>query len=676
VADGIVPDAITIVGAREGSILVRQLMANLRAYGYEGRINLVHPRRPVIEGVEAYADVEDVPGELGQVWPLIAGHRCVDFLRGLTRAPSSVIMHADGFAEVGRVDEQDALVAWSRERGVPLYGPQAVGFASFPDRYCGINLPLADMDIEAGGLAVLAQSGGLLLTIVEAAHERGIGLHTLASTGNEAMIGHAELGIGLLERDDVTALAVYAESIRSTERFVALARAAAERSKPLVFLLGGRGEVAEALARSHTGAAVTSRGLATAVAEQYGVLLVSDIDELVWTLETLHATGYRRIGATGAAGVVAQTGGVTVLIADAFADAGLRLAEPSPETVAAIAEQRTTTVYNPLDVGPSMERFEVYRDMVARIAADPAFDCVAEARGYRPLSEAAGPATRWLLEYQRIFLEAVREHGKLPVLLSTVPLKADERIDESAVEGVLTAYGSRESAVKLRVLATWAAAAALVGEPEPVEGPPVETPAVEGGVLTGPAVRSLLDELPIRWPEEAALGAADDVEAAVERVGLPLVAKAEVAGMAHRASAGAVLVGLDTSQAAAAGVAYLRSRFGGEVVVSEQVAHEDELFVGFERNPQGDAVVAFGPGGSRAGEDVGLRVLPATREHLRRLVAAHEDDPARAEALLALLVALQSFVLRAPGIRAIDMNPVVFDAQGALTALDVKVHVA
>jgi acyl-CoA synthetase (NDP forming) len=671
--EAIVPPAVTVVGATDRSYLASQLLLNLRrADGpFQGQVHFVNPRRPVIAGIQAVADVSEIDGPLGQLYLLLSTDRCAPYLESLEKLPSSVVVVPDGFAESGNAAGEQSLAEWSLATGVPLFGPQAIGTASLHDDFWSLNVPSYGFHVEKGGLALISQSGGLFYPLVWALANRGVGLHTLVSSGNEAAIDYAELGTHLLAEESIRGLAVYAESLRSTERFVAFARQAAELGKPVVLLLAGRSDRASDIARTHTGAAVTSRRIVQGVADQYGLLLANDFDELIWSVVALDATGYRRVGSTGGVGVVSSSGGMTVLFTETLADVGVHCPEPGEATKEAIRPLRPVTTFNPLDFGAAtMDHPDVYRELLTTYAQDPAFDILADVR-VRP----AGPDDPdFLVHHQQMFLDIVRDAGKTPVQTCLMPLEAGESVSEELTGGAVVGYGSRESAVKLRALSAWAATTGLdAGLGELAAELPAARPDGEGEVVTGPEVQELLGELPLRWPSERTVGSVEELPAAIEALGLPLVAKAE-AGLAHRASEGAVIVGLATPEAAAAAVSYLVGRFACPVTLSQYVAHDDELFVGFEWNEAEGPVVAFGAGGQRAGEDVELRVLPATEEQLRRLVTRRAAAPAEAEQLTALVVALQQAVLANPSIRAIDLNPVVFDEAGRLTALDVKAH--
>ena len=89
---------------------------------------------------------------------------------------------------------------------------------------------------------------------------------------------------------------------------------------------------------------------------------------------------------------------------------------------------------------------------------------IAVARGARVNGAAREGDHEYLVHHQEMLLEAARAAGKTPFVACLPPLVPGEQVDESLLGGALTGYGSRECAVKLRTLGTWAKASVDAGE--------------------------------------------------------------------------------------------------------------------------------------------------------------------------------------------------------------------
>jgi len=115
------------------------------------------------------------------------------------------------------------------------------------------------------------------------------------------------------------------------------------------------------------------------------------------------------------------------------------------------------------------------------------------------------------------------------------------------------------------------------------------------------------------------------------------------------------------------------------VLVARQAAGGAEAFCGMTRDPDFGPVLAVGPGG-RAVEALSLAAVslaPLGAEEARELVAEApglQASPAAADALAATLVGLGRLAVDHPQIAAVDVNPLILSADGAV-AVDALVVV-
>ena len=165
-----------------------------------------------------------------------------------------------------------------------------------------------------------------------------------------------------------------AESIRSGERFRALAHAAAERAKPLIILKFGKTEAGRKAAASHTGAITGADDVADAAFKQFGVIRVDDCNELYEFAKLLRKRrwprGKRLAALTG-------SGGHCVLVADTAASLGLQWAEFAPATGARFEKilPSLVSLANPLDLTSAMTGSpRLFSDSLKVIAEDANVD--------------------------------------------------------------------------------------------------------------------------------------------------------------------------------------------------------------------------------------------------------------------------------------------------------------
>jgi len=149
----------------------------------------------------------------------------------------------------------------------------------------------------------------------------------------------------------------------------------------------------------------------------------------------------------------------------------------------------------------------------------------------------------------------------------------------------------------------------------------------------------------------------------------------KVDGPAHKAAQNGVVLGLGDVDAVDAAA----DQLGGRVLVASQARGGAEAFCGMTRDPDFGPVLAVGPGGG-AVEALSLAAVtlaPLGEEDARRLVAEAPGlaaSPAAQGALAATLVALGRIAVDHPQIAAVDVNPLILSAEGAV-AVDALVVV-
>ncbi|KQZ85254.1 hypothetical protein ASD56_02510 [Microbacterium sp. Root166] len=657
--------AITIVGANESAGTTRLILDSIERFDrpWQGALNLVNPRGGTVYGYSVAETLGDVDGELGIVWLLVKREIVLATLDELAaRGARGVIVFSGGFAEQGNAADQLRLAEWSRTTGIPLFGPQSIGFLA---PIHGVNVLDGSLrgEIIPGRVALVSQSGAVLIQMTNTVIERRIGLHSAFTLGGGAVMDYVTLATVLLEDPEVSAIGLYVESIGSLQGFAALARRAAEAGKPLVMQFAGRSEQGQALAASHTGAIATPLRLVRGVAEQYGVTLVTNLDDLASSLEGLQSGGFRRWG-DGRVGVYTGSGGLGITFSDEVAGSDIAVPQPTRETVVALAgEGHADAPLNPFDMGAGLLGApEEFRRLVSTFVADPNIDIAVQIFDVPDKELAAQYA--WITEGARLTQEA----GKLAVLGTGIDrrgLLASQVLGPDVVVGL----GMRQTISKLQALSTWSR-----GDAGPVPAVTAARDAPETRVVLGDEMRALLASVPLAWPEDWVVARDADPAAALAEARFPLVAKAE-AGLAHRAKAGGVLTHIPSADAAVAATEYLRALFDSPVTFSERVVFSDEYFVGLSRGADGETLLAVGPGGSGVEDkDVGLRLLPLSRRQQEVALARYAPSVAGHEAFRAVLDALSALMLRDGRIESIDLNPLVIDATGRVVSLDAKVH--
>jgi hypothetical protein len=99
----------------------------------------------------------------------------------------------------------------------------------------------------------------------------GIGFSYIISTGNEADLDFTDFARYLLDDPDTRVIAGFVEGFKRADKFLEVAKLAAERGKPIVLIKIGRSELGARAALSHTAALTGADAWYDAIFAQYGV---------------------------------------------------------------------------------------------------------------------------------------------------------------------------------------------------------------------------------------------------------------------------------------------------------------------------------------------------------------------------------------------------------------------
>ncbi len=320
------PLSIAMVGASNNPASIGGwVYANLaRAFG--GPLHPIHPRDPEVQGQAAFPSISALPEAVDLavvVVPAPAVPAVID--ECAEKGVGGAVVITSGFAETSA--EGAALQArisdTATSSGLRVVGPNCIGFMNlFGGVMANFALSPAQPLPVAGPVALVSQSGGFGSYITTKALLAGLRLGWFVSTGNECDVNIAAVLRYLVERDETRVVMVFSETLRDPDLFIDTALRAAELDKPIVLLKAGRSETAARAALSHTASMVGSAQVFDAVARQYGVYVVSSMEEML-DLGMIFQDG-RRVSDRRVA-ILTTSGGAGVLLADACTGAGLSI---------------------------------------------------------------------------------------------------------------------------------------------------------------------------------------------------------------------------------------------------------------------------------------------------------------------------------------------------------------
>jgi acyl-CoA synthetase (NDP forming) len=148
------------------------------------------------------------------------------------------------------------------------------------------------------------------------------------------------------------------------------------KKKPVVALKGGRSNEGSRAASSHTGALAGNREMWEAAFRQANVMTVSTIEELVATLSIFSLSPKPR---SRNIGMIAISGGTSVIYTDLCVESGLSV----PETSSDIIEQLDPLIHdvgtglsNPIDLAADYYQDQTISEVIRLVGSDPIFDSI------------------------------------------------------------------------------------------------------------------------------------------------------------------------------------------------------------------------------------------------------------------------------------------------------------
>ena len=687
------PQRLALVGASDKNLFSRRAFAQSRRLAAAREVVLVNPNSPVVHGTATVPSCRDVEGGIDCAYLLTPQRATADALRdAVAGGARAAVVLSQGWAEAGPdgVARQRELVALAEELGVVLLGPNHLGFANLWDGVaaCGLGM---DMPVEPGSFALVSQSGAVASSMVGYAARNDVRFSFVVTTGNEAMVGVADVVHYLLDDEHTHSVAVFAETIRRPAVFRAALEKAADLGKAVVALKVGSSELAARTAQAHTGALVGDDRVVDALLRQHGAIRVRSVEDLICTGALCATVGPLR--APGVA-VMSVSGGACDLVADRGDDLGLPLPEFSAATTAALAELLPPYGHpqNPLDVtGGALANPEVWRRGIEAIAGEPAIGLVGVVTSMPTAGEPERENTF------RAVGEASASTGLPAVIFPQVDQVQSDHVREvKAATGVRTVLPSVEKFVVAAAgLSRWSAwRDARSTAPGPAPAADRATVAVPAFPLSEHGARALLDTGGV--PAVPAVLATSRTEAVTAAAGLDGATALKMcsAQVAHKTELGGVVLGVRGDEAVAAAYDGLVERAAAAgvplegVLVSPMRAGGLELLVGVVTDPDWGKVLAVGFGGALVEllDDTALRVLPVGPDdvramldelHGRRLLTGYRGSkPVDVDALVDVVLRIARLAeALGPAVSAVEVNPLLADGD-RIEALDVLVTAA
>ena len=702
------PRNIVIVGASDkpGNWAERS-WNNLHRYGFKGAVYPINPGRDEVWGSKCYRSFDDLPEKPDHVLVLVPARFVSATLKDAAAAGArSATVISSGFGEMpepAAIKLCEELAETVRETGLAVSGPNCLANFSGGEKVVTM-VDNRTLRTEPGPVAIIGQSGGLVMALKRTLEERGMDVGYIVTSGNEAGLTTADYIEYFAANPQIKVIISYLESVRDPQKFLAACEAAKSVGKPVIVLKLGTSDSGRAAAMAHTGALAGSVAAFDAIAGDAGVIRVSNLDDVIEASEYfLHAP----LPSGKGVGAITFSGGLRGLLLDHAEANNLSFPPLAAKTKRRLSELLGvgSIIGNPLDSGfAALNSEETYINCVRAMLDDPGIHTLM-------LQEEIprAPGAERKVEYIRA-VNALAAKAKKPITYVTMishsmnDYSRDIRNDfrnvaflqeaDKALRAVraVTSYAERKAnrkpkARKIKPQAIPAAVTRSIAKAQKQTGL-VPLSEIES--------KKLIRAYGIKTPKEKLATSGAEAARIARDIGMPVVLKATGAELTHKSDVGGVLLNNNTLASVRDGFSTINRNVAAKakgatldgVMVAQQVKGEIELVIGASRDPEMGPFVMFGSGGVALElyRDVAFAAPTLDEASANALIdrtAAAQlingyrgAEPLDRSAVIKALIAVSRLAVDlGDHIDSIDMNPFVLKRRGSV-ALDALVVLA
>ena len=690
------PRSIAVVGAStKAHTIGSDILKRLQEYGFTGNIYPVNPRGGVIEGLEAYPSVLDIPADVDLAIIIVNAKFVLQTIDQChEKGIEGLCIISAGFKETGAQGAklEAELLKRIRQYNMRCVGPNCLGVVN---THPAIRMDgcFAESLPERGDIGFVSQSGALGGGILNILRDLNLGFSQFISIGNQADV-NAETAMAYWENEeDVRQILLYMESIQNPANFREIATRISKK-KPILALKAGRSAAGASAASSHTGSLAGADLAADALLRQSGVIREHSLQKLFATAKVFANCP---IPKGNRVAIVTNSGGPGIMGTDAICEHGMQMAELSEETKTKLRSflPAAASVKNPVDMIASAP-IEHYRQTLETVLADPGVDMVVTI--YLPFLGLKDT------DVAAAIMDIKAQHPEKPIV-GVFMTKSDFFTAFSANDVNVPFFMYVEEAVdglaRLNQQRLW------VNRPEGTRptfdvnreaAKDIMKVALAEGrdQLTTRESIDVLDAYGVRVCRAGFATTEDEAVAIADRIGYPVVMKMTSKTTSHKTDVGGVRVNIQSADALRAQyqdlVAKLEARGLLEglegVIIQEMVTGTREMVCGIATDPQYGPMLMFGLGGVfiEVMKDVTFRIAPIdtvdATEMVRSVKAykllegARGTTPAQIEQIEETLLRLSQLVTDFPFIDELDINPLMIsEKNGEAISVDGRIKV-
>ncbi|MBR6162532.1 acetate--CoA ligase family protein [bacterium] len=690
------PKSIAVVGASTKEHTIgSDIMKRLQEYKFTGKIYPVNPKGGIIEGLQAYTSVNEIPGEVDLAIIVVNAKFVLQTIDQChEKGIKGLCIITAGFKETGAegAELEKQLAQKVKDYGMRCVGPNCLGVVN--------TLPSVSMDgcfaeslPERGHIGFVSQSGALGGGILNILKDLNLGFAQFISIGNQADV-NAETALEYWEDDeDVQQMLLYMESIQNPANFRKLATRISKK-KPILALKAGRSAAGASAASSHTGSLAGADKAANALLAQSGVIREYSLKNLFSTAKVFANCP---IPKGNRVAIITNSGGPGIMATDAVCEYGMEMAKISDETKATLRSflPSAASVKNPIDMIASAP-IEHYKQTLQTVIADENVDMIMVI--YLPFLGLKD------IDVAKAVMEIKEQYPQKPVIgvfmtkSEFFTALSDMNVNmpffmyaEEAAEGFMRLDQQRKwinrPEGKIPAYSVDRAKAESIMKASLMEGRAQLTTLESIDLLNAYGIRACKYGLAKNEAEVVELG---------NSIGYPVVMKMTSKTTSHKTDVGGVRVNIQSEEQLRAEYKDLIQKLTEKglidglegVIIQEMVKGNREMVCGIATDPQYGPMMMFGLGGVfiETMKDVTFRIAPLTDVDADEMIksvkaygllkGARGTTPAKMEQIQETLLRLSQLVHDYPFIDELDINPLLISEKtGEGIAVDGRIKV-
>lgn len=690
------PKSIAVVGASTKEHTIgSDIMKRLQEYKFTGKIYPINPKGGVIEGLQAYTTVNEVPEDIDLAIIVVNSKFVLGTIDQCNeKGIKGLCIITAGFKETGKegAELEKQLTEKLNEYGMRCVGPNCLGVVN-TDPEISMDGCFAESLPERGNIGFVSQSGALGGGILNILKDLNLGFAQFISIGNQADV-NAETALEYWENEnDVEQILLYMESIQNPANFRKLATRISKK-KPILALKAGRSAAGASAASSHTGSLAGADKAANALLAQSGVIREYSLKNLFSTAKVFANCP---IPKGNRVAIITNSGGPGIMATDAVCEYGMEIAKITDETKEKLRSflPAAASVKNPIDMIASAP-IEHYKETLKTVIADENVDMIMVI--YLPFLGLKD------IDVAKAVMEIKAQYPEKPVI-GVFMTKSEffTTLSDMDVNMPFFMYAEEaaEGFMRLDQQRKW------IARPEgkipcydvdrkKAESIMYNALKEERAQLTTRESIDVLDAYGIRVCKSGFATNEEEVVSIGNSIGYPVVMKMTSKTTSHKTDVGGVRVNIQSEEQLRAEYKDLLAKLeerglldGLEgVIIQEMVKGNREMVCGIATDPQYGPMMMFGLGGVfiEVMKDVTFRIAPLTDVDASEMIksvkayklleGARGTTPAQMDQIQETLLRLSQLVSDYKFIDELDINPLLIsEKSGEGIAVDGRIKV-